>query len=355
MKAIYIIFFAISGLLLVSNQTFGQDKHFSQFYAAPQTLNPALTGAYNGAYRIGINYRDQWRSVLDQPISTYAFSGDLKFELDYKTGKLKDYASIGLLFFSDRVASFDLNTNQIAVSGAYHKVLSKKYEQYISAGFQIGISQRNVNYENLFFEDQFNQIDAYSLATSENLPTNNFGFADMALGVNYALKPTDNSQFSIGGSLYHINPVNISFWRKSNDPAPGLIKKEILQLKYGLQMSAKILFENGIELSPRFLMARQGEHLELNLGSNIRFPFNTFTPSGFYLGSWLRPVQFEEKMGIDAIVLFVGVDYSSFLIGLSYDANFTDLIQDQKGIGAFELSVTFLGLYENESSYCPEF
>jgi type IX secretion system PorP/SprF family membrane protein len=354
MKAIYITIFALFGLLLSSADVSGQDKHFSQFYAAPQTLNPALTGAYDGAYRIGINYRDQWRSVLDQPISTYSFSGDLRFELDYKRGKLKDYAAIGLLFFSDRVASFDLNTNQIALTGAYHKVVGQRFEQYLSAGYQIGVSQRNVNYENLFFEDQFNQIDAYSQATAENLPANNFGFADMALGVNYSLKPTDNSQFSIGGSVYHINPVNVSFWRKSNDPAPGLIKKDVLQLKYGLQMSGKIQFENGIELSPRFLVASQGGHLELNLGSNIRFPFNTFTPSGFYLGSWLRPVKFEESMGIDALVFFAGIDYSSFLIGLSYDANFTDLVQDQKGIGAFELSVTFLGLYNNES-YCPEF
>lgn len=355
MKAIHLFLCICTGMILFSTYAKAQDKHFSQFYAAPQTLNPALTGAYDGTYRIGINYRDQWRSVLDQPISTYSFSGDLRFELDYKTGKLKDYAAIGLLFFSDRVASFDLNTNQIALTGAYHKVLAKRFEQYISAGYQIGVSQRNINYENLFFEDQFNQIDAYSGITSEDLPSNNFGFADMALGLNYSMKPTDNSQFSLGASLYHINPVNVSFWRKSNDPAPGLIKKDILQLKYGLQMSGRVKFENRIELSPRILVARQGSHLELNLGTNVRFPFNTFTSSGFYIGSWIRPVQFEDQMGIDAIVLFTGFDYSNFLFGLSYDANFTDLVQDQKGIGAFELSVTFLGLYENASAYCPEF
>ena len=44
-----------------------QDRHFSQFYSSPLTLNPALTGAFDGKYRVGTNYRDQWRGLLEQP------------------------------------------------------------------------------------------------------------------------------------------------------------------------------------------------------------------------------------------------------------------------------------------------
>ena len=38
-----------------------QDIHFSQFYASPLTLNPAMTGFVNGDCRAGVIYRNQWK------------------------------------------------------------------------------------------------------------------------------------------------------------------------------------------------------------------------------------------------------------------------------------------------------
>ena len=43
--------------------TAAQDIHFSQYYSAPLTINPALTGGFAGDYRAGVNYRTQWGSV----------------------------------------------------------------------------------------------------------------------------------------------------------------------------------------------------------------------------------------------------------------------------------------------------
>ena len=34
-----------------------QDVHYTQFYNSPLTTNPALTGVFNGSYRIGAIYR----------------------------------------------------------------------------------------------------------------------------------------------------------------------------------------------------------------------------------------------------------------------------------------------------------
>ena len=39
-------------LFCVAATTYGQDRLFSQFYASPLTLNPALTGAFEGRYRV---------------------------------------------------------------------------------------------------------------------------------------------------------------------------------------------------------------------------------------------------------------------------------------------------------------
>ncbi|MEI9809611.1 MAG: type IX secretion system membrane protein PorP/SprF, partial [Bacteroidota bacterium] len=34
-----------------------------QFFASPLTLNPALTGKFDGVYRVAGNYRNQWPSI----------------------------------------------------------------------------------------------------------------------------------------------------------------------------------------------------------------------------------------------------------------------------------------------------
>ena len=40
-----------------------QDPAFSQFFASPLTLNPALTGKFNGTLRVAGNYRNQWPQI----------------------------------------------------------------------------------------------------------------------------------------------------------------------------------------------------------------------------------------------------------------------------------------------------
>src|SRR6516162_8708271 len=44
----------------VANSVFGQDPSYSQFFASPLNVNPALTAAIIGKWRVISNYRDQW-------------------------------------------------------------------------------------------------------------------------------------------------------------------------------------------------------------------------------------------------------------------------------------------------------
>ena len=46
-------------ITLTMNVAKAQDIHFSQYYASPLTLNPALTGKFNGHFRVSGIYRDQ--------------------------------------------------------------------------------------------------------------------------------------------------------------------------------------------------------------------------------------------------------------------------------------------------------
>ncbi len=327
-----------------------QDKHFTQFYASPLTLNPALTGSSAGKYRAGIIYRSQWKGVLDNPFKTYAGSIDLKFRV-FPNNPNKDYVGAGILFYSDKVAGIDFSNTQMALSGAFHKSLDPRDRQYISAGIQLGLTQRNVNISRLTFQDQYNGIDGYTEISAEELPENNFGYPDLSLGVNYTSAIGKNSRYFVGGALHHALSPKITFYRTGD-----VIGQARLYRKYSGQFSADLYLGNDISILPRFLFALQGPHMEINAGSNIKFRMNNYSPVSFHLGAWARPVR-DEKSNIflDAVVLMVGVEVNSLVIGLSYDANISDLTTYRQGQNAFELSMNFIGEYENDEVMCPKF
>ncbi len=344
-----------SFLAATVNTSFAQDQHFSQFFAAPLNLNPALAGSFNGSFRIGAIYRDQWRVALENPISTYGIGGDIKYPLTFTNKKNPDFAAIGFQFFGDKAALYDLSTNQLSVFGAYHKALDKRTKQFLSAGFQLGIAQKNINYEDLIFADQFNNLDAYSLESSENLPVNNFAYGDFGLGLHYTISPSKFFNFNTGYSLVHFHTPNISFYKNDDAINPNLEKENILYSKSSFYINSEFKITDVFSISPRVLFMTQGPHQELNVGSSFRFGNTQATQKALHLGAFLRPVRDFDKYALDALVLLTGYEYNSLLIGMSYDLNLRDLVSDQKGIGIFELSITYIGDYENDFNFCPKF
>ena len=55
--------FASVLVFLSQSNASAQDVHFSQFYETSVLRNPALIGIYNGDYRFGLMYRNQWSSI----------------------------------------------------------------------------------------------------------------------------------------------------------------------------------------------------------------------------------------------------------------------------------------------------
>jgi len=79
MKHIIYIWTLLISALFCAPKTFAQDLHFSQFFNSPLTTNPANTGFIpDGDYRLGINYRDQWSSVMSVPYKTMSAFGDVQ-------------------------------------------------------------------------------------------------------------------------------------------------------------------------------------------------------------------------------------------------------------------------------------
>src|SRR5579862_3074090 len=98
----------------------GQDPAFSQFFASPLTLNPALTGKFNGSVRVAGNYRNQWPQINNAYItSTVSVDGNIL------TNRITngDAWGVGLMAMTDKTADGILTSNYVAISTSYQKAL----------------------------------------------------------------------------------------------------------------------------------------------------------------------------------------------------------------------------------------
>lgn len=346
-KIIIFIFLCVSGN--------AQDAHFSQFFVAPSTLNPAYVGNFNGTYRLSTIYRDQWRSAVDDPFATFIAAGDVKFYAGEQRNANPDFVGAGIMFYSDRVSTFDLNTTQISLSGAYHKSLDRRSKKYLSIGFQGGIVQKSVNYEDLTFQDQWNALNGYTLATGELLPPNNFAVGDFGVGINYYSAPSKYNSITAGIGLAHVSSPNVSFYQADNSADISLVKESALKRKLTAYLAYSMQTSEVLRIEPRLLYLNQDIHQEINLGTNFRYHFLSSDDTYLHFGPWIRGVKNVDNFGIESIVASLGIEYGSLMLGFSYDYNLSDLTRDRKGLSSLEFSITYLGDYINDSDTCPKF
>ncbi|MEM9850089.1 MAG: PorP/SprF family type IX secretion system membrane protein, partial [Bacteroidota bacterium] len=341
MKQFCTLFVLICSLAVSS---IAQDKHFTQFYASPMNLNPALTGGFDGTYRFSFLYRDQWARVLDRPYTTFNASLDLRFPIGYNQTRSEDGVGIGLMFDTDRVANVGYSNTAMHFFGAFHKSLNSRNNQYLSGGIQIGLNQRNINNARLTFEDQFDGSTGFTGQTREFLPReNSFAFADFSVGINYSYSPSRSAGLFIGAAMHHVFEPEISYYfnRRTNDPDLG--SEQLLQ-KYTAHIGGSIPIGNRAALTPRVMGRLQGSHLEINAGSNVRLSLGEFGGSAMHLGGWVRPATNESNaFNLETAILMVGFETDNVLFGFSYDLSISDLQTVQAGQGSFEISVAYLG------------
>jgi type IX secretion system PorP/SprF family membrane protein len=324
----------------------------TQAFAHPVDLNPAFAGDVDGRYRVSLAYRDQWRSIIESAFTTMGIYGDLKIIPDRQKD---DYFGAGFSLITDRTALFNINQNMLSLYGSYYKALNADLGQYISAGVNLGIAQRNINYENIYFNDQFNGLDDYSLGTAENLPANNFAFMDLGLGVRYTSKTSEYSSFSFGFSVDHLPGGSISFYNHSVDPDEGIPDAKIDRKLTGY-LSMEIASSEYLAFLPRLLWQKQGPHQMFTAAGLVKFDINSYDNQALHIGGGIRLNQ-TSSTGLkpSAFYLLTAYEVKGLLIGLSHDININSLSAGHEGKGAFELSISFTGFYENDDSLCPTF
>ena len=314
-----------------------QDFHFSQFDKSYLNLNPALTGSFNGTYRINGNYRNQWSSI-SEPFTTFAFSGEIRNPFS----KIKNL-HLGINFLNDQAGVGNLQSNFFYANVAYSYKIIQYSSLNIKIGTQFGLNSRSIDFNQFSFDQQYqNGLFNPNSSSGETFNSDSYNHFNVGMGVSFEYIENQNS-YEIGFSYFNLNGANQSFLSSSIP----LDKKLNLFLKGDISISDKVY------ILPSIYYAKQGEFQETIFGSNVRYRLkqNEYYKRNFYLGLWYR--------NKDALIAAVGMDYNQWNVGLSYDINTSSLERASNNRGGIELSVTYIisrfrTIFKNYPR-CPKF
>lgn len=326
------IIFVVVMVCIATTAVLAQDIHFSQFYNAPLTQNPALAGSLHEMDGY-LSYRNQWAAITE-PYKTYSASGSM---IMTKSGRKKGRWALGGIVFNDEAGDGALKTTSGAISTVYHVKLSK-YEK-LGLGIQTGIVSRSINYDNFQWGSQYNG-SAYdpNLLVGENLNANAVSYIDLSAGMVYSLNNTANlikvtsnnfRQGTIGLAFHHLNRPRYSFM--GNDERLNIRMVAHANFLWSISNSP-------FALQPGFNFYKQGPQEEIMMGGMVRYelvPDSKYT--GFYKGGGVYAGAYVRLK--DAVVLAAMLEYSKYAFGVSYDINTSSLKTASGGKGGVEFTL----------------
>jgi len=338
------ILLGVSVAMVLVSAVKAQDVHFTQYFASPLTLNPALTGLTQCDLRLSANYRSQWASVSNNPYTT----GSLSFDMATMKGKLNngDALGVGLLALYDRSGLGALTNINVGLSVAYHKALGMEKRHTISLGVQGTLVQKSIDFNQLKFEDQFNpETGGTPYTTGEAIGNTDLTYPDFNAGIMYSGRVSDHATAYAGFSYFHLTQPVESFLRnnggdhKIHSRYTGYLGGSF-DLNENVVLYASGLYQSQAKASEVILGAAVG--FVLNPGHDMEFQKNTV----LYLGGWYR-------YG-DAVSPYVGFEWSKMQLGVSYDINVSSFTPATNGNGAYEISLIFNGCI-NERERGPQY
>lgn len=309
-------------LSFLSYNGLGQDVHFSQFNETKPLINPALVGYQDGDFKIQTQRKSQWGSVT-VPFNTFSIS----FEIKNIIKKL----SFGIQLLNDKAGDSHFKTNGVTLSLSNKVIVNNNNN--ISFGVLMGGYQRSFDYSELIFNE------------TENIPNNNIGFCDFAIGFVHEIELTVSSTLISGISLFHLNKPNQTLIGSGN-----------IQLPINSKLHTSLIYyvNKKLQIKPTIYYSEQGESRELIAGSTFNYVINNQSAEIVVL----RAGIFNRTN--DAIISQVGVKIDNFDAIVSYDTNISSLNIASDYKGGFEFSLAYQwsilqSVKPNENQVCPKY
>jgi type IX secretion system PorP/SprF family membrane protein len=285
----------------VVHKVSAQDPTFSQFYANPLYLNPALAGTKK-CPRVVLHHRNQWPALSGNFVTTSA---------SYDQYVEAVNGGLGFYVLNDNAGRGTLNSFNINAIYSYQLTISESISMV--AGFQATYFQRSLDWSKLTFGDQIDPRRGFIYETQD---TPRGGTVD---NVDFSAGAVIFSETFYGGvAVHHLFEPNESL----------IVQEAPLERKYTVHAGATIKInedfkgESDATISPNILYQQQFDFQQLNLG--------VYASKGpLILGVWYRIN--------DAFIILAGVETDRFKVGYSYDVTTSTLGVSQTA-GSHEIS-----------------
>ena len=313
-----------------------QDPHFSQFFMAPQFVNPAITGTSSSDWRIMCNWRQQWGNA-GTPFNTQAFSTEVKITgREEKIDEAKNTLAIAGSLMLDQSMFGAFKSNYISTSLAYHKAISMN--ETIGLGIQGMYGNRTIDYSKLNFGEQFTSggfdvtLPTGELALSKIKP-----IMSLSAGLNYNYSD-EVFNIDFGAAAFHINSPKQTFL---NDP------NEFLSPRYLIHGNTEINLLGGKFLDINGCYQKQSNVDYFSLGG----AFGVDASGGdqntiLFAGAWYRDG--------DSFYPVISWRQQNVQFGFSYDITHSKQNQGPSNPRSFEISLVITKKKINEGVIeCP--
>ncbi len=306
------------------------DPHFSQYFIQSMTLNPALTGAIEGDYRVSAVWRNQYANTL----VTQGIAAEVPTNKN---------VNLGMNIQHQASSDGSYNYTNGYLSFAYTGVRFGDHQ--IALAVQGGFISRRFDVNKLHFGDQWVSGLGYdpSSITSESFNKTSASTFDAGTGISY-YDGTPGKKVALfgGAAAFHLT--------RPTDPFLADADKLRMPVRYSFHAGARIYFSEGFNLVPNLLYMRQGNAQEKMVGAYGQF--NAGVRTDLMFGANYR---FD-----DAISPFAGVFYKGVTLGMSYDVNASAKTQGSISRSSMEVSLSYTGWggkteIKSKPFYCPRF
>lgn len=306
-------------LILIAGNVVAQDPQFSQFYAAPIYLNPALAGSTR-CPRVTINYRNQW-PALNNAFVTYAAAYDQ--QIDALSG------GIGVILMNDKAGEGTINTTSAGFMYAYQASISRKAS--IRVALKATYVQKRLDWEKLSFGDMIDPRYGFVYQTLEQRPeTTSKSFMDFSTGI------VGYSDLLYGGvAIDHLTQPDEAFIVSGNSQLPMKITAHFGAMIPIGYYSPRMDKDEGTFISPNIIYQQQRSFNQINLGAY-------FSKSPFVAGLWYRGSFGNDNfISSDSFIALIGLQKGMFKVGYSYDITVSQLSNASGGAHEVSLGIQF--------------
>jgi type IX secretion system PorP/SprF family membrane protein len=325
-----------------------QDIHFSQIHASPTVLNPALTGLFDGDYRVIANYRQQWRSASAN-YRTLAASADAHIMGLGQGGLL----SGGIQVLADRAGDLDFTTSSALFTLGAARRLNSRGDHMISVAIQGGLLQQSLNFAAMQVFDP--EPVVMSGASNRRI------VPDASVGLAWYKGLGREHKIYAGYALFHLGTPDMSLLGSGGNYEEPLARRSVFHGGGEFRVNSQW------HVLPSFIVMEQSPNREINLGSFVRCDYDqsraSENRSSLYLGTWFRWFYRPDiASGYDALVAAARWDKNRLSLAFSYDVNLSTLSRASRGAGGPELSVIYIGMLQGQKASqkrhkvdCPRF